>query len=81
MAAPARARRLTDEEGRRLRQIVRRGKHESIRARHALIIMASVSGTPVPAIVRLVAVHQDPVCDAIHACNEIGLCALDPSQG
>jgi hypothetical protein len=33
MAEPVRARRLTDEEGRRLQQIVRRGKHDSIRVR------------------------------------------------
>lgn len=36
MAEPVRARRLTDEEGRRLQQIVRRGKHGSIRVRRAL---------------------------------------------
>jgi hypothetical protein len=59
MAEPVRARRLTDEEGRRLQQIVRRGKHGSIRVRRALIIMASASGTPVPAIARLVAAHED----------------------
>jgi hypothetical protein len=28
MAEPVRARRLTDQEGQRLQQIVRRGKHE-----------------------------------------------------
>jgi hypothetical protein len=28
MAEPVRARRLSDEEGRRLQQIVRRGRHE-----------------------------------------------------
>ena len=31
MAERVRARRLSDEEGRRLQQIVRRGKHGSIR--------------------------------------------------
>jgi transposase len=31
MAEPVRARRLTDQEGRRLLQIVRRGKHGSVR--------------------------------------------------
>jgi len=72
-------RRLTDEEGRRLQQIVRRGKHESIRVRRALIIMASASGTPVPAIARLVAAHEDTVRDVIHRFNEIGLRALDPN--
>jgi transposase len=79
MAEPVRARRLTDEEGRRLQQIVRRGKHESIRVRRALIIMASASGTPVSAIARLVAAHEDTVRDVIHRFNEIGLRALDPN--
>src|SRR6266498_364598 len=78
VAEPVRARRLTDQEGRRLRQIVRRGKHESIRVRRALIIMASASGTPVPAIARLVAAGQDTVRNVIHAFNERGLPCLDP---
>ena len=78
MAEPVRARRLTDQEGRRLQQIVRRGRHESVRVRRALIIMASASGTPVPAIARLVAAHEDTVRDVIHAFNEQGLAALDP---
>jgi hypothetical protein len=43
MAEPVRAR-LGDEEGRRLLQIVRRGKHGSVRVRRAMIIMASASG-------------------------------------
>jgi transposase len=78
MAEPVRARRLTDEEGRRLQQIVRRGKHGSIRVRRALIIMASASGTLVPAIARLVAADEDTVRDVIHAFNQKGLAALDP---
>jgi hypothetical protein len=45
MAEPVRARWLSDEEGRRLLQIVRRGKHGSVRVRRAVIIMASASGT------------------------------------
>ena len=73
MAEPVRARRLSDEEGRRLQQIVRRGKHGSIRVRRALIIMASASGTPAPAIARLVSAHEDTVRDVIHRFNEIGL--------
>ena len=78
MAEPVRARRLTDYEGQRLLAIVRRGKHDSIRVRRALIIMASASGTPVPAIARLVAAHEDTVRDVIHAFNQKGLAALDP---
>ena len=79
MAGPVRARRLTDQEGRRLQQIVRRGKHGSIRVRRAMIIMASASGTPVSAIARLVAADEDTVRDVVHAFNQKGLAALDPN--
>ena len=78
MAEPVRARRLSDQEGRRLLRIVRRGKHGSVRVRRAMIIMASASGTLVPAIARLVAADQDTVRDVIHAFNARGLAALDP---
>ncbi len=78
MAEPVRARRLTDQEGRRLLQIVRRGKHGSVRVRRAMIIMASASGTLVPAIARLVAADEDTVRDVIHTFNARGLAALDP---
>ena len=78
MAEPVRARRLSEDEGRRLQQIVRRGKGGSIRVRRATMIMASASGTPVSAIARLVAADEDTVRDVIHAFNERGLAALDP---
>ncbi|MFJ9890025.1 helix-turn-helix domain-containing protein [Streptomyces sp. NPDC091287] len=78
MAELVGARRLTDEEGQRLQRIVRRGRHESVRVRRALIIMASASGTPVTAIARLVTAHEDTVRDVINAFNERGLAALDP---
>jgi transposase len=77
MAELVRARRLSDEEGRRLLQIMRRGKHGSVRVRRAMIIMASASGTLVPAIARLVAADEDTVRDVIHAFNDKGLAALD----
>jgi transposase len=78
VAQRVRARRLTDEEGRQLQQIVRRGKHGSTRVRRALIVMASASGTTVPAIARLVAADEDTVRQVIHCFNEIGLACLDP---
>ena len=78
MAEPVRARRLSEDEGRQLQQIVRRGKPGAIRMRRAMMIMASASGTPVPAIARLVAADEDTVRDVIHAFNERGLAALDP---
>jgi transposase len=46
--------------------------------RRATIILASSSGTPVPAIARLVAADEDTVRDVIHAFNQRGLAALDP---
>ena len=78
MSEPVRARRLSQDEGRRLQQIVRRGKGGSIRVRRATMILASSSGTPVSAIARLVAADEDTVRDVIHAFNERGLAALDP---
>jgi transposase len=75
---PVRARRLSDKEGQTLLRIVRRGKQDTVRYRRALIVMASASGTAVPAIARLVAAHEDTVRDVIHAFNAIGLQALDP---
>jgi len=81
MAEPVRARRLTDEEGRRLQQIVRRGKHGSIRVRRAMIIMASASGTLVPAIARLVAADEDTVRDVIPLVQRQGPGRAGPSVG
>jgi len=78
MAEPVRARRLSEYEGQRLTQIVRRGRGNPIRVRRATMIMASSSGTPISAIARLVAADEDTVRDVIHAFNERGLAALDP---
>ena len=78
MAEPVRARRPADQEGRRLLQIVRRGKHGSVRVRRAMIIMAPASGTLAPAIARLAAADEDTVRDVIHTFNAKGLAALDP---
>ena len=80
MAEPVRVRRLTDQEGRRLLQIVRRGKHGSVRVRRAMIIMASASGTLVPAIARLAAAGEDTVRDVIRTFSARGLAALDPRR-
>jgi transposase len=74
---PVKARRLTDQEGQRLLQLVRRGRNP-IRVRRATMIMASSSGTPVSAIARLVAADEDTVREVIHRFNEVGLKALDP---
>jgi hypothetical protein len=75
-----RARRLTDAEGKRLTEIVRRGRGNPVRVRRATMIMASASGTLVPAIAALTAADEDTVRDVIHAFNKRGLDALDPQS-
>ena len=78
MAEPVKVRRLTDQEGHRLQQIVRRGSTSSVRYRRAMILLASAGGNRVPVIARLVQADEDTVRDVIHRFNEIGLAALDP---
>jgi transposase len=82
MAELVKVRRLSDEEGQRLLQIVRRGEPKMtksvIRYRRAMVVLASASGNTVPAIARLVAADEDTVREVIHRFNELGMRALDP---
>jgi transposase len=78
VAEPVKARRLTDQEGQRLQQIVRRGSTNSVRYRRAMMILASSSGNRVPVIAQLVQADEDTVRAVIHQFNEIGLACLDP---
>ena len=59
MSKPLRVRRLTDQEGRQLQRIVRRGSGGSqgsvVRWRRALVVLASAGGNTVPVIARLAA--------------------------
>jgi transposase len=71
-------RRLTDQEGRRLQQIVRRGSTSSVRYRRATMLLASAGGNRVPVIAQLVQADEDTVRNVIHRFNEIGLACLDP---
>ncbi|MFD5796100.1 hypothetical protein ACFWIO_21705 [Streptomyces diastatochromogenes] len=50
MAEPVRIRRLTDQEGQKLQQIMRRGNTSSVRYRRAMMLLASASGNRVPVI-------------------------------
>ncbi len=81
MAEPVRVRRLTDQEGQRLRQIVRRGSTNSVRYRRAMMLPASAGGNRAPVIARLVQADEDTVRDVIHAFNEKGLACLDSQWG
>src|SRR3954451_12222784 len=78
MADPVRVRRLTDHEGRRLQQVVRRGTGSAVRLRRAMVVLASAGGKTVPAIARLVQGDEDAVRGVIHRFNEMGLACLDP---
>ncbi|MGW6015595.1 IS630 family transposase [Streptomyces sp. NPDC055210] len=78
MAEPVRVRRLTDLEGQKLQQIVRRGSTSTVRYRRAMMLLASAGGNRVPVIAQLVQADEDTVRDVIHRFNEIGLACLDP---
>ncbi len=77
VAEPVRVRRLTDQEGQKLQQIVRRGSTSSVRFRRAMML-ASAGGNRVPVIAQLVQADEDTVRDVIHRFHEIGLACLDP---
>src|SRR3954471_4914415 len=78
VAEPVRVRRLTDQEGQKLQQIVRRGSTSSVRYRRAMMLLASGGGKRVPVIAQLVQADEDTVREVIHRFNEIGLACLDP---
>lgn len=82
MSEPVRVRRLTDEEGRRLQRLVRRGegkgKASVVRYRRGLVILASAGGNTVPVIAKLVQTSPDRVREVIHKFNDMGLACLDP---
>jgi transposase len=71
-------RRLTDHEGQKLQQIVRRGSTSSVRYRRATMLLASAGGIRGPVIAKLAQVDENTVRDVIHRFNEIGLAPLDP---
>ncbi|MGC0378276.1 hypothetical protein RKD28_005792 [Streptomyces sp. SAI-229] len=78
MAEPVHVRRLTDQEGQKLQQIVRRGSTSSVRYRRAMMLPASAGGNRVPVIAQLVQADEDTARDVIHRFNEAGLACLDP---
>lgn len=82
MSQRVRVRRLSDEEGRTLQRIVRRGGGKNdkshVRWRRATVVLASAGGNTVEAIARLVQTSPDRVREMIHRFNEHGLASLDP---
>lgn len=82
MSARVRVRRLSDEEGRQLQRIVRRGGGKAqvsvVRYRRAMVVLASAGGNTVEVIARLVQTSPDRVREMIHRFNELGMASLDP---
>ena len=77
-----RVRRLSDEEGRQLQRIVRRGGGKTdksiVKWRRSMVVLASAGGNSVEAIARLVQTSPDRVREMIHRLNEMGMASLDP---
>lgn len=67
VAEPVHVRRLTDQEGQQLQQIVRRGSTNSVRYRRAMMLLASAGGNRVPVIAQLVQADEDTARDVILA--------------
>ena len=82
MSQRVKVRRLSDEEGRQLQRIVRRGGGKSevnvVRYRRAMVVLASAGGNTVEVIARLVQTSPDRVREMIHRFNDVGMKSLDP---
>lgn len=75
---------MSDEEGRQLQRIVRRGGGKAqvsvVRYRRAMVVLASAGGNTVEVIARLVQTSPDRVREMIHRFNESGMASLDPQR-
>ncbi|WTJ17241.1 helix-turn-helix domain-containing protein [Streptomyces pseudovenezuelae] len=71
-------RRLTDQDGQKLQQIVRRGSAGAVRYRRAMMLLASAGGNRGPVIAQLVQADEETVRNVFHRFNAIGLACLDP---
>ncbi len=82
MSQRVKVRRLSDDEGRQLQRIVRRGGGKSqvsvVRYRRALVVLASAGGNTVEVIARLVQTSPDRVREMIHRFNDMDMKSLDP---
>lgn len=63
VAGPVCVRRLADQEGQKLQQVVRRSSTSSGRYRRAMMLLASDGGNRVPVIAKLVQADEDTVRD------------------
>lgn len=75
-----RVRPISNEEGNKLRKIVRHGK-DRIEAKRAQVVMASAQGFTAPVISQIALMDEDYVRDIIHAFNQHGMAVLKPKWG
>jgi hypothetical protein len=72
MAGRVRVREIDDDEGNRLRRIVRRGSGSVVTWRRAQMVLLSAQGMDVPAIANVVFTSEDRVRDVLHNFNADG---------
>jgi transposase len=78
MAERVQVRELTNDEGRKLLSIVRRGSGSVVRWRRAQIVLWSAQRMDVPAIAKIAFTSEDRVRAVIHNFNEDGFDSLAP---
>ena len=79
MAERVAVRDITNEEGNKLLQIVRRGSGSVVRWRRAQIVLWSAQRMDVPAIAKIAFTSEDRVREVIHNFNADGFDSLAPS--
>ena len=78
MAERVYVRELSNDEGRKLLSIVRRGSGSVVRWRRAQIVLWSAQGRDVPAIAQIAFSSEDRVREVIHNFNDDGFDSLAP---
>jgi transposase len=78
MAGRVRVREIGDDEGNRLRRIVRRGSGSVVTWRRAQMVLWSAQGMSVAQIARLAFTSEDRVRDVLHNFNADGFASLYP---
>src|SRR5688572_33260992 len=78
MAQRVQVRELSNEEGRRLLAIVRRGSGSVVRWRRSQIVLWSAQAMSVPQIAEIAFTSRDRVREVIHNFNTDGFASLDP---
>jgi transposase len=77
MAQRVQVRDLTNDEGRRLLAVVRRGTGSVVKWRRAQIVLWSAQAMDVPAIAKIAFTSEDRVREVIHNFNDDGFDSLD----